>query len=273
MLSFGHAAYFGVGAFGTVHAMNASGGAGLLPTPLLPLAGASRRPGHRRDRRLVRDPAQRHLLRDDHPGHRRAGPLPRAASEGTVRRRGRRLDDADAGLGHGLRVDHAGLLPHAGMGPAVGRVALPVHAHAARAGHLRPAREQPPAPLPRLQRPRSGHAGLRHLGHVLRHRRRPAGAVQRISQLRGVRCEPVGRGGAQHLHRRRPRVPRAGPGRSADDLLRLRRVGPHALLAALPGHPVRARDVVHAFGHRRPVGHRLAPARALRARPVDARCC
>jgi branched-chain amino acid transport system permease protein len=41
MLSFGHAAYFGVGAFGTVHAMNAMGGAGLLPTPLLPLAGAA----------------------------------------------------------------------------------------------------------------------------------------------------------------------------------------------------------------------------------------
>jgi branched-chain amino acid transport system permease protein len=39
MLSFGHAAYFGVGAFATVHAMNALGGAGLLPTPLLPLAG------------------------------------------------------------------------------------------------------------------------------------------------------------------------------------------------------------------------------------------
>jgi branched-chain amino acid transport system permease protein len=41
MLSFGHAAYFGVGAFGTVHAMNAVGGAGLLPTPLLPLVGAA----------------------------------------------------------------------------------------------------------------------------------------------------------------------------------------------------------------------------------------
>jgi branched-chain amino acid transport system permease protein len=41
MLSFGHAAYFGVGAFATVHAMNAAGGAGLLPTPLLPLAGAA----------------------------------------------------------------------------------------------------------------------------------------------------------------------------------------------------------------------------------------
>jgi len=40
MLSFGHAAYFGVGAFATVHAMKAFGGAGLLPTPLLPLVGA-----------------------------------------------------------------------------------------------------------------------------------------------------------------------------------------------------------------------------------------
>ncbi|MBX3619476.1 MAG: branched-chain amino acid ABC transporter permease [Rhizobacter sp.] len=40
MLSFGHAAYFGVGSFATVHAMNAFGGTGLLPTPLLPLVGA-----------------------------------------------------------------------------------------------------------------------------------------------------------------------------------------------------------------------------------------
>jgi len=41
MLSFGHSAYFGVGAFATVHAMNALGGAGLLPTPWMPLAGAA----------------------------------------------------------------------------------------------------------------------------------------------------------------------------------------------------------------------------------------
>ena len=40
MLSFGHAAYFGIGAFATLHAMNALGGAGLLPTPLLPIFGA-----------------------------------------------------------------------------------------------------------------------------------------------------------------------------------------------------------------------------------------
>lgn len=40
MLSFGHAAYFGIGAFATVHAMNAYAGTGLLPTPLLPLVGA-----------------------------------------------------------------------------------------------------------------------------------------------------------------------------------------------------------------------------------------
>lgn len=40
MLSFGHAAYFGMGAFATVHAMNALDGAGILPTPFMPLAGA-----------------------------------------------------------------------------------------------------------------------------------------------------------------------------------------------------------------------------------------
>jgi branched-chain amino acid transport system permease protein len=41
MLSFGHAAYFGIGTFATVHAMKALGGAGLLPTPLMPLVGAA----------------------------------------------------------------------------------------------------------------------------------------------------------------------------------------------------------------------------------------
>ncbi len=41
MLSFGHAAYFGVGAFATIHAMNAFGGKGLVPTPLMPLVGAA----------------------------------------------------------------------------------------------------------------------------------------------------------------------------------------------------------------------------------------
>lgn len=39
LLSFGHAAYFGIGSFATIHAMNALGGNGLLPTPLLPLVG------------------------------------------------------------------------------------------------------------------------------------------------------------------------------------------------------------------------------------------
>ena len=41
MLSFGHAAYFGVGAFATVHAKNALSGSGLLPTPLLPVVGGA----------------------------------------------------------------------------------------------------------------------------------------------------------------------------------------------------------------------------------------
>lgn len=41
MLSFGHAAYFGIGTFATIHAMNALDGTGLLPAPLLPLVGAA----------------------------------------------------------------------------------------------------------------------------------------------------------------------------------------------------------------------------------------
>ncbi|MEC9431916.1 MAG: branched-chain amino acid ABC transporter permease [Pseudomonadota bacterium] len=41
MLSFGHSAYFGLGAFAAIHAMNAVGGEGLLPTPLIPVFGAA----------------------------------------------------------------------------------------------------------------------------------------------------------------------------------------------------------------------------------------
>jgi len=40
MLSFGHSAFFAIGTFATVHAMNAFDETGLLPTPLLPLVGA-----------------------------------------------------------------------------------------------------------------------------------------------------------------------------------------------------------------------------------------
>ena len=81
MLSFGHAAYFGVGAFATVHVMRCGRHRPSVPTPLLPLAGALA--GFVFGlARLVRDPAHRHLLRDDHAGHRRAAALARAALKG-----------------------------------------------------------------------------------------------------------------------------------------------------------------------------------------------
>ncbi len=40
MLSFGHSAYFAIGSFATLHAMGVMSSESLLPTPLLPLAGA-----------------------------------------------------------------------------------------------------------------------------------------------------------------------------------------------------------------------------------------
>ncbi len=40
MLSFGHSAYFGIGAFATLHAMGVMGAEGIMPTPFLPVAGA-----------------------------------------------------------------------------------------------------------------------------------------------------------------------------------------------------------------------------------------
>src|SRR3546814_10426979 len=37
MLSFGHAAYFAIGTFATIHGMNALDGAGLVSTPFMPV--------------------------------------------------------------------------------------------------------------------------------------------------------------------------------------------------------------------------------------------
>src|SRR3546814_15565146 len=39
MLSFGHAAYFAIGTFATIHGMNALDGAGLVSTPFMPVLG------------------------------------------------------------------------------------------------------------------------------------------------------------------------------------------------------------------------------------------
>ena len=124
MLSFGHAAYFGVGTFATIHAMNALGGAGLLPTPLMPLVGgvagllfglvagwfATMRSGVYFSMITL---ALAELL---HAG---------AAPEGRVRRRGRPVGHAHAGLGLLVRLGHRGLFPGAGLAGIAGRAVRP----------------------------------------------------------------------------------------------------------------------------------------------------
>jgi branched-chain amino acid transport system permease protein len=66
LLSFGHAAYFGMGAYVTGYASKAWG----VPPNCHPMGGGDRRAA-RPALRVARDPPRRHLLRDDHPG---AGP-------------------------------------------------------------------------------------------------------------------------------------------------------------------------------------------------------
>ena len=66
MLSFGHAVYYGLGAYFTVHAINAAVAAKLpIPLSLMPLVGGARRAGLRHAVRLGLDQAQRHRLCHD----------------------------------------------------------------------------------------------------------------------------------------------------------------------------------------------------------------
>ena len=88
MLSFGHAAYYGLGAFAALHLMRAvEMKLFFFPTPLIPLAGAAGRLPVRHRVRLARDAAHRRLLRHGDSGARRAAVHAGADLELRLRRR------------------------------------------------------------------------------------------------------------------------------------------------------------------------------------------
>ena len=88
MLSFGHSAYYGLGAFAALHLMKAVEEHVLAwPTPLIPLAGATAGLLVRHRVRLVRNAAHGRLLRDGDAGAGRAAVHPGAHLEFPVRRR------------------------------------------------------------------------------------------------------------------------------------------------------------------------------------------
>ncbi len=251
MLSFGHAAYFGVGAFATVHAMNALGGTGLLPTPLLPLVG---RAGRAADSALIAGwfATQRsgtyfamitlaiaELLHALAPHLK--GLFGGEAGISTMRM---------PAMGSELRLDHAGVLPDAGLGAGLARPAVLPHAHA---------------------------AGPTHAGAA---RKRAIGCASSATTCMGWACRPspisamfsgiagglqvLSNEAANYVRLRRRRVGRPwcstaisaasgsflGPalGASLMSFFGYAVSDTHAVLAALPGRPVRAGDDVHARG-------------------------
>ena len=95
MLSFGHAAYYGLGAFAALHLMRAVEQKLFgFPTPLIPLAGAAGRLRVRPRVRLVRHAAHRRLFLDGDAGAGRAAAHAGADLELAVRRRVRHLHHA-----------------------------------------------------------------------------------------------------------------------------------------------------------------------------------
>ena len=95
MLSFGHAAYYGLGAFAALHLMRAvEHKLFAFPTPLIPLAGAAAGFVFGLVLRLARDAAHGRLLRDGDPGAGRAALHAGADLDRRLRRRVRHLHDA-----------------------------------------------------------------------------------------------------------------------------------------------------------------------------------
>ena len=97
MLSFGHSAYYGLGAFATLHLMRAVEHSLVAwPTPLMPLAGAAAGFVVRPRLRLAGDAAHGRLLRHGDPGAGRAALHAGADLDRRLRGRIRHLHDADA---------------------------------------------------------------------------------------------------------------------------------------------------------------------------------
>jgi branched-chain amino acid transport system permease protein len=161
MLSFGHAAYFGLGAFATLHLMTAVENGLGFPTALLPLAGAL------------------------------TGLLAGAVAGFFATQRSgvyfSLVTLAIAELLHSLAPHWAGAfggesglssMRMPSLGVAVRRPALGLYPHPLWAADPGPARQRAAHPFPGLRRPQGQDPGLRHLGAVLRRRRRPVGHEQ-----------------------------------------------------------------------------------------------
>ena len=211
MLSFGHAAYYGLGAFAALHLMRAVEHKLFgFPTPLIPLAGALAGFAVRARVRMVRHAAHGRLFLDGHPGAGRAPVHARADLERGVRRRVRHFHHSRALVGHELRLDAD--VYYLTLGWFVvsawcmwAFTKTPVGTAGAGLARQRAARA-----LPGLQCARRAHADLRDLLPVHRRRRRAARHRQRGGQLHDLLGAGLGQRRAADVHRRRGHFLRAG---------------------------------------------------------------
>ena len=211
MLSFGHAAYYGLGAFAALHLMRAVEHKLFgFPTPLIPLAGALA--GFVFGLAFGWFATQRTgvYFLDGHPGAGRAPVHACADLEFGVRRRIRHFHHSRALVGHKFRLGCRCLLSDARLVRGVGLVHVGVHENTGRTTCARLARQRAARALPRLQYACRAYVDLRHLLPVHRRRRRAARDRQRGGQLHDLLGAGLGQRRAADVHRRRRDFLRAG---------------------------------------------------------------
>ena len=207
MLSFGHAVYYGLGAFCAVHVMNLAIRQ-IVPVPLvlIPLIGGLGGLLFGVIFGSVSTRRARHRLRHDLAGPGRAGRVERAHFARLLRRRGRRHDQSDqaaAPVRLEFRAADPGLLPDRRLVPGLHDRHVRADTHAVRPHVQRRARQSRARAIRRLQPADRALHRVQHLGLLRRHRGRTRRHQFRDRQFELCRPGPLGHGPDRGLSRRR----------------------------------------------------------------------
>ncbi len=141
MLSFGHSAFYGIGAFAVLHLMKAVEGGPPFPTLLLPPRAPARACSWGCSRAGSRPCARASTSRWSSLALAELLHCPGAQLGGGFRRRVRAVFDALAVARHQLRFAARSLLPHAWLGGGELGAAVHLHAHAVRTADAGAARQ------------------------------------------------------------------------------------------------------------------------------------
>ncbi len=253
MLSFGHAVYSGLGAFFAIHALRWIGAGTLMwPVSLLPLIGGLAGAlfgvifGYLTTRRAGTPFAMITLG---------IGEMVFAASlmfpgffggEGGVTADRAGGSSVSRHCRHYVRAADSGVLPDRGVVLRLHDRDVRADANAAGPHRQRGARQPRARRIHRLQHAARALADDDPVELLRRHRRRTGRDQLRDRQRRECECDPLRRGAARRVHRRRCILFRPDSRRGCVCLLRGRAVRVHEGVAALPGRVLRAAGDVRA---------------------------